>query len=48
MEEGRTRTDYCVYVDVADSFLLVIIKLHIHSIDLPYLKRGHYLAMSIL
>ena len=37
MEEVRGRVAYCVYVDVADSFLVVIIKLHWLHTSLPYL-----------
>ena len=38
MERVRSEVDYCVYVDVADSFMIVIIKLHKYSVSLPYLK----------
>ena len=37
MERVRSAVDYCVYVDVAESFLIVIIKLNRDSFYLSYL-----------
>ena len=48
MEKVRGAVDYCVYVDVAESFLIVIIKLNRDSFYLSYLKKQHNLAMSVL
>ena len=48
MERVRSAVDYCVYVDVAESFLIVIIKLNRDSFYLSYLKKQHNLAMSVL
>ena len=48
MAKIRDCTDYCVYVDVANSFLVVIIKLKRFTGSLRYLKKQHHLAMSIL
>ena len=47
MEKVRGAVDYCVYVDVAESFLIVIIKLNRDSLCLPYLKKQRNLAMSV-
>ena len=47
MEKVRGAVDYCVYVDVAESFLIVIIKLNRDSFYLSYLKKQHNLAMSV-
>ena len=45
--EVRSKVDYCVYVDVADSFLIVIIKLHRQSNYLSYLQSQPHLALSV-
>ena len=47
MEEVRDYTDYCVYIDVADSFFVVIIKLKNTSVSLRYLSKQSHLAMAI-
>ena len=47
MERVRSAVHYCVYVDVAESFLIVIIKLNRDSLYLSYLKKQRYLAMSV-
>ena len=47
MEKVRGAVDYFVYVDIAESFLIVIIKLNRDSLCLPYLKKQRNLAMSV-
>ena len=48
MERVKSYTDYCVYIDVADSFFVVIIKLRDTSVSLRYLSKQSHLAMAIL
>ena len=46
MEEVRDYTDYCVYIDVADSFFVVIIKLKSTTDTLWDLSKLSRLAVA--